>query len=409
MLRTALLLSLGLAVLAGCDAFGQEPPTDPVAITLSPEAEAAVAQSNDFGVRLFDLTAADRNENLMLSPLSASVALTMLLNGSDGDTYTQIRDMLGYTPDQDLDAINAGYQSLRRQLLEADPQVQLALANAVFYRDTFGPSIQPTFLEAMRTSFDAQIDGLDFGSPEALATINGWASDNTNGKIPKVLDELSPDLVMLLMNALYFKGDWTTQFKEDNTTARDFTLSDRTVAQVQTMNGDIEARYHEAEGYTAVELPYGRRNFSMIVAVPDAPLGEFVDELATGGWAELTTALGTEDTWRTVTVSLPRFKFENDERLNEPLQTLGMVDAFDSRANLTRIANGLLVDFVKQNTFVEVNEEGTEAAAVTTIGIVETSLPSYPIFVADRPFVFAIRERTTNTLLFIGQVTDPRS
>ncbi|MEO0559382.1 MAG: serpin family protein [Bacteroidota bacterium] len=409
-MRIAVLMFLGLAALAGCDAVGQDTPTDPATITLSPVTEAAVAKSNDFGVRLFDLTAADRDENLMLSPLSASVALTMLLNGSDGDTYTQIRDMLGYDASQDLDAINAGYQSLREQLLEADPQVQLALANAVFYRDTFGPSIQSTFLDAMRESFHARIDGLDFtDQTAALAEVNGWASDNTNGKIPEVLAELSPDLVMLLMNALYFKGDWTTQFDEAATTDRTFTLSDGSPIQVPTMNGDIDARYLAGDGYTAVELPYGRRNFSMIVAVPDAPLGDFVDELATGGWTDLTEDLGTDDTWRTVIVSLPRFTFENDEFLNAPLQALGMVDAFSgSRADLTRIAPSLVVSFVKQNTFVEVNEEGTEAAAVTTIGIETTSVPSHPIFVADRPFVFAIRERTTNTLLFIGQVTDPR-
>ena len=409
-MRLALFALLGIAVLAGCDTLGQDAPTEPATITLSSEAEAAVAQSNDFGVRLFDLTAADRDENLMLSPLSASVALTMLLNGSDGDTYTQIRDMLGYGADQDLAAINAGYQSLRSQLLAADPQVQLALANAVFYRDTFGPAIQPFFLDAMRSSFDARVDGLDFADQTpALAEINGWASDNTNGKIPKVLDELDPALVMLLMNALYFKGDWTTQFDEAVTTNRDFTLSNGGTAQVPTMTGDIEARYLETDGYTAVELPYGRRNFSMVVMVPKAPLAAFVDELATGGWAEVTNDLGSDDTWNTVTVFLPRFKFENDEMLNTPLQALGMVDAFTGRADLTRIANGLQVSFVKQNTFVEVNEEGTEAAAVTTIGIELTSAPSHPIFVADRPFVFAIRERTTNTLLFIGQVVDPRA
>jgi len=409
-MRFALVTLLSLVVLSGCDAVGQETPTDPATISLSPEAEAAVAQSNGFGVQLFARTVADRDENLMLSPLSASVALTMLLNGSDGETYTQIRDMLGYSADQDLTAINAGYQSLRAQLLDADPQVQLALANAVFYRDSFGPEIQTPFLDAMRTSFDARVDGLDFASSSALNTINGWASDNTNGKIPKVLNELDPALVMLLMNALYFKGDWTTQFDEAATTDRTFTLSDGSPIQVPTMNGDIEARYRKGEGYTAVELPYGRRNFSMIVAVPDAPLADFVDELATGGWADLTEDLGMEDTWNMTTVLLPRFTFENDETLNDPLKALGMVDAFDgSRADLTRIANGLRVDFVKQNTFVEVNEEGTEAAAVTTIGIETTSAPSHPIFVADRPFVFAIRERTTNTLLFIGQVTDPRS
>ena len=402
-MRLALFALLALA-LASCDTAGADAPTEPVTIDVTPEARALIGQSNDFGLRLFAEVAGD--ENLMLSPLSASVALTMLLNGSDGATYDQIHEMLGYAPDQDLPQINASYQSLRTQLLAADPQVQFALANAVFYRDDFGPNIQTPFLDAMRASFDAETAGLDFASPSALDVINGWASDNTNGKIPKVLDRLDPDLVMLLMNALYFKGTWTTEFDEAATAPAAFTLADGSTVQVPTMSGEVEARRAQGEGYRAIELPYGRRNFSMVVLVPDGPLGEATDELATL-WADASRQLDGSDTWAPVPVRMPRFTFETDELLNEPLQTLGMVDAFDGRADLSRIAPGLNVSFVKQNTFIDVNEEGTEAAAVTTIGIaVESSGPAP--FVVDRPFVFALRERTTGTLLFIGQVADPR-
>ena len=401
-MRLALIALLGLA-LTSCDTAGADAPTEPVAIDVTPEAQALIGQSNDFGLRLFAEVAGD--ENLMLSPLSASVALTMLLNGSDGATYDQIHAMLGYAPGQDLPAINASYQSLRRQLLEADPQVELALANAVFYRDDFGPQIQAPFLDAMRTAFDARVDGLDFASPGALETVNGWASDHTNGTVPKVLDRLDPSLVMLLMNALYFKGIWTTEFDEAATAPAAFTRADGSAVQVPTMRGEIHARTARGEGYRAVELPYGRRNFSLVVLVPDAPLAEAADQLATL-WADAARQLGDADTWAPVPVQMPRFSFDTDEELNEPLQALGMVDAFDGRADLSRIAPGLLVDFVKQTTFIDVNEEGTEAAAVTTVAIIERSAPAP--FVVDRPFVFAIRERTTDTLLFIGQVADPR-
>ena len=406
-MRLALLALLGLA-LASCDAAGADAPTEPVTIDISPEARALIGQSNDFGLRLFAETAGEGN--LMLSPLSASVALTMLLNGADGATYDQIHTMLGYAPGQDLPAINASYQSLRSQLLAADPQVQFTLANAVFYRDTFGPAIQAPFLDAMRTAFDARVGALDFGSPSALEAINGWASASTNGKIPEVLDEISPELVMLLMNALYFKGSWSTEFDEAQTATGAFELAGGTTVDVPMMSGMVEARLASGEGWRAAELPYGRRNFSFVAIVPDAPLGDAVGELAAGLWADVARQLdgptGEAETWTEAEVRMPRFTFETDAGLNEPLQTLGMVDAFDGRADLSRIAPGLKVDFVKQNTFVDVNEEGTEAAAVTTIGIDLTS--AGPSFAADRPFVFAIRERTTDTLLFIGQVADPR-
>ena len=410
MTRRLPLLVLGLAV-AACDASGPEAIPDPTPITLTPLAKDLVVQSNQFGVDLFAQTAAEEDDNLMLSPLSASVALTMLLNGTDGETYAQIRDMLGYAESADLAEINASYQSLSDQLLAADPKVQFTLANAVFSRQGF--PFRDSFLHSMRDGFGARVEALDFTSPSALSTINGWASDNTNGRVPRVLNELSPDLVMLLMNALYFKGDWTEQFEEANTASADFHLAGGETVQVPTMNGTIPALTASGDGYTALELPYGRRNFSMVVLLPDANapggLAEFAGVLRDGLWADATAQLDAQSQWREVAVRLPRFRFSYETLLNSHLQALGMRDAFTGAADLSRMSDNarLLVSFVKQNTFVEVNEEGTEAAAVTTVGVEVTS--AGPSFAADRPFVFAIRERTTNTLLFIGQVTHPAS
>ncbi|MFO7613264.1 MAG: serpin family protein, partial [Bacteroidales bacterium] len=183
-----------------------EGPKQPVSIELPAKGNTVIAKNNDFGINLFRTTALAEDKNLMLSPLSASTALTMLLNGCNTATYEQIRDMLGYEG-LSIEEINEVYKSLVTQLLAADPEVQLALANAVFYRQDF--QVKPPFLETMDTSFDAEIASLDFFSPSALQTINNWAKDNTNGKIEKVLDEISPDAVMFLMNALYFKGNWT--------------------------------------------------------------------------------------------------------------------------------------------------------------------------------------------------------
>ena len=415
-LNTFLALGL-LAVLAACDTATPTPIEDPTPIELSELQTQLIGQSNDFGVGLFAQVAAEDDGNLMLSPLSASVALTMLLNGTDGATYDQIRDMLGYGPAADLDAINAGYGDLRDQLLAADPSVQLAIANAVFYDRAYDASspFKTPFLDAMRGPFEARVDALDFGDPSSVDIINEWASDNTNGRVPKVLERIDDHLVLFLLNALYFKGDWRTQFDADDTVTADFRLEDGRTVRVPTMSGDLPALLIHGDGYQAVELAYGSGNFSFVALLPsEGTLADFAADLDAGLWTDATTRLDASgrgpDEWGEVPVRMPKFKFSYEKMLNGPLQALGMEDAFVSgQADLSRMGDDprLYVDFVKQNTFVEVNEEGTEAAAVTTAGVGTTSVP--PSFVADRPFVFAIRERTTNTLLFIGQVADPRS
>jgi serine protease inhibitor len=376
----------------------------PKPIDLPVKAGEVIAGSNSFGIDLFRITALEENGNLMLSPLSASTALTMLLNGCNTQTYEQIRDMLGYEG-LTLDEINATYCSLVGQLLSVDPEVQLALANAVFYRQDF--EVKQPFLRAMDSSFESRIAALDFSQPSALATINGWASDNTNGKIPKVLNEIEPDMVMFLMNALYFKGNWTYQFETSQTSAAPFHLENGNIIEVDMMKSLIPAKTYSGNGATAVELPYGRQNFSMVIILPDNSLQEYLPGFDKTDWSSITAALDAIEEPGEVEMVMPKFKFEFEKYLNDQLKSLGMLDAFDCYlADLSGISDAdICVDFVKQNTYVDVNEKGTEAAAVTTIGIVDTSMP--PTITIDKPFIFAIRERMTNTLLFIGKVEQP--
>jgi len=345
----------------------------------------------------------------MLSPLSASTALTMLLNGCGGDTYTQLQGTLKYPAGMTIGEINDAYKGLVDQLLKADPKVTLALANAIFYRNGF--VVKPPFLATMSNDYKATVDGLDFSGPSALTTINKWANDNTAGKIPKVLDEISGDAVMFIMNALYFKGDWSYQFDKSETRERPFHPDGGSTANVSTMKSEVGTRFFYGENYRVVEMPYGRTNFTMIVVVPTETLGSFYTSLTPQVWSEITSGLDEKDEFGKLIVYMPKFKFSYEKYLNDQLKSMGMVDAFSpSLANLSGITDGsVYVSFVKQDTFVEVDEEGTEAAAVTTIGIIETSLPPQPPqFVIDKSFVFAIRERTTNTLLFIGQVVNPQ-
>jgi len=405
MKTTYLFIVAGLLLgFSSCKKENPELPQEPTVITLPEKANEVILQNNNFGIELFKQTALAENTNLMLSPLSANVALTMLLNGCDAQTYEQISGMLGYGG-LTLEEINATYKSLVSQLLAADPQVNIALANAVWYRNGF--SVKPAYLDAMDDSFDAEIGALDFNSPSAIETINGWASSNTNGKIPKVINEISPDAVMFLMNALYFKGSWTNQFDKNLTANRVFHLADGTSKQASSMSSKISVKYFETSDYTAIEMPYGRQNFSMVVILPATTLDNFTENFNGADWSFLTNALDGMAYTSEIEVTMPRFKFEFEKVLNGQLKAMGMTDVFNPElADLSKISDeDIFVSFVKQNTFVDVNEEGTEAAAVTTIGIEVTSAPQP--FTVDKPFIFAIRERTTNTLLFIGKVENP--
>jgi serpin B len=386
----------------------EEPLLTPLEIELTSAAPQAIESSNEFGIELFTRVSTDEDGNLMLSPLSASTALTMLLNGCGGDTYDQLKGTLQYPVGMSISDINEAYKSLVGQILKADPKVKFALANAIFYRNGF--SVKPPFLNTMNNDYKADIEGLDFHLPAALTTINKWASDNTMGKIPKVLDEISPDAVMFIMNALYFKGDWSYQFDKSLTSERPFNLDGGGSVNVNTMNGEIGSKVAYGSNYKAIELPYGRTNFTMVVIVPEETVSDYNATFTGESWNSITSVLDGQDEYGKLKVYMPKFKFSFEKYLNAQLQAMGMTDAFNpALADLSGIADAsIFVSFVKQNTFVEVDEEGTEAAAVTTIGIELTSFPPQPQeFKIDKPFIFAIRERTTNTLLFIGKVMNP--
>jgi serpin B len=412
------MLSLLLAVffLMSCDinnASNDDLP-EPFVFELTPESAEVIDGSNRFGVSFYmQAASANHGKNLMLSPLSASAALTMLLNGAKGDTYTQMRDMLGYPGDLDMADINQVYRDLVRQLLLADPTVKLSLANSVFYHNLF--AVRPAFKATLKADFDALVQDLDFANPASVDVINQWASDNTNGLIDHILDELEPDLVMVLMNAIYYKGNWTNKFAENATRPRSFTFADGSRADVPTMSGEVGVRHTAGEGYRVVEIPYGRRNFSMVIVIPDDhEFGRFMNTFDDQEWAEVTRRLGSSNAWTPADVYLPKFKYRTTNFfLNETLQHLGMHDAFNAQAaDFSAISETpVFVGFVKQDSYIDVNEEGTEAAAVTTIGVRVTSVgpePQKPTFIIDRPFLYGIRERTTNTLLFMGHVVDPR-
>ena len=399
--------TLLLLAAAGC----RESPTDPSGgvneITQLPRALSAaegeiIGASNRFA---FDLLAqANRpNDNLFLSPLSASMALGMTMNGAAGETWKQMRDVLGFG-NLAQEEINASYESLLELLVGLDPAVETAIGNSVWTR--LGFPVHSDFLDTVSETFDAEVAELNFASPSASVRINEWVKAATHGRIEDIVDEvIPPNVVMYLINAIYFKGSWTVRFDSSDTRPEPFHLDDGSTRTVPLMAFQRELPYQENSRFQAVDLPYGGRAFSMTVLLPRQ--GVSVDSLAAtldaAEWEGI--ADGFHDT--DVLLSLPRFRMAYERTLNDDLAALGMVDAFDLRADFSRLSpvGDLLISKVKQKSWVDVNEEGTEAAAATAVEIVAVS--SGPVVRADRPFLFFIRERLSGTILFAGKLASP--
>lgn len=353
--------------------------------------------------------AAAENENFFVSPLSLHMDLGMVLNGANGTTYEEMFQMLGLDGSS-IGEVNAAYHTLLEELPEADPKVQLGLYNSIWYRNTW--NFKQDFLSEMKKSFDATVTPLDF-KPEDNKYINEWASDKTNGRITKVLDPIQPENVMFLVNALYFKGKWSSQFKKDATKAAEFHLEDGNNKQVQMMYQKNSFERYMGSDYSAVRLPYGNGQFAMTIILPAE--GQKLDEVLKGLDANGWEALKGKMVKGGVRIGLPRFTIPAYEiKLNSVLENMGMKAAFDDNAaDLSKMADiggsQLYVSFVKQNTFLKVDEEGTEAAAVTTTGISTTSVTIPPSIICDHPFGIIISEKTSNTILFMGKIMNPDS
>jgi serpin B len=361
--------------------------------------------ANAFGFNLLrELAADDPEQNLFISPLSASMALGMTLNGAAGNTYDGMLEALAL---QGLgqEEINLTYDSLIELLDGLDPAVTFQLANSVWAREGF--PVLPDFLQRVQDHFDATAESVDFSDPATLDRVNDWVKEGTGGKIEKMFDSFPGNLVMILLNAIYFKGDWTDAFDRDRTQDGVFTLADGSTKTAKLMHRRADLLYLDDADFQAVELPYGGGAYAMTVVLPrhGVRLAEVVAELDAPTWSAWTDALAEQD----LTLDLPRFTVEWEEKLNEVLIRLGMEDAFDpGRADFTRLTarGGIWVDEVKQKTFVEVNEEGTEAAAATSVSMVDSAPPGVRV---DRPFLVAIRERLSGTILFLGAIYDPES
>jgi serine protease inhibitor len=368
-----------------------------------------VASQNHFAFKLFaELTTQDHGKNIFVSPASVALALAMTYNGARGETRRAMAEALELG-DMQLDDLNRANADLVRSLEQIDPQVRLAIANSLWARQ--GLAFDPAFLERNKACYKAAIENLDFADPRAAATINAWVARNTNGKIEKIVDQVGPDAILFLINAIYFKGDWARQFDQRRTRELPFTLLDGRQKQHPLMSQSGKFDYYAGQGFQAISLPYGAGRISMSIFLPEknSSLDAFQRSLDAKSWDAWTGRFRETEG----TIALPRFKLEYEATLNDALKALGMGIAFSSRADFGGMCPpppNVCIDEVKHKTFVEVNEEGTEAAAVTSVGMVRASfLPNRTFsMIVDRPFFCAIRDSQTGAILFMGAIVEPK-
>jgi serpin B len=396
-----------------CSDKSAEPPvTQPIPDRSLSQAEIELAGcSNAFGFKLFKkVVAAESEPNVFISPLSVSLALGMTLNGARGATYDSMQAALELAG-MSIEKINKNYRGLIDFLSTLDPEVRFCIANSIWAR--LGFPVRQEFYQVNKTYFDAETRELDFSDPKSVDVINGWVDEKTNGKIDKIVEEIPDEIVMYLINAIYFNGVWTEIFDTLDTEKEAFLPLEGSPIQCDMMKkAETEVPYFGSEQLQAVELTYGNGDYSMILLLPptgtspDDLIGSLTDE----SWRDIVSSL----TSTMIGVWIPRFKVEYETTLNEVLMALGMSIAFDDmRADLSGISNdtsfgNLYISQVKHKTYVEVDELGTEAAAVTVVEVGFTGfiLPSNT-FVADHPFAFVIMERKSGTILFMGKIEEP--
>ena len=370
------------------------------------------AANNAFAFNLLRQIAKEQPAaNIFISPYSAATVLQMVANGAVGQTKTEMQQVLA-TKALPPDMVNAGAQAAAQSLNSLNnTNLILTTANSIWYQG--GRPVNPDFLALNRQFFGSTIEPMDFADPHAVDVINAWANEKTRGRISHLADGMidPQNTRMFLANAVYFKGKWSDPFQPDDTKNRTFHLRGGGQKEIPMMTQSKTFTYRHGTGYQAVRLPYEGENLAMYVFLPEtnSSLEHLLGILNGDRWQRVTKPGFSE---KDGTVVLPKFKLEYSVELAPPLQSLGMKLAFDRKqADFSGIASNLYVSAARQKTFVEVKEEGTEAAAVTAVMMELSTGPEPPRehfdMIVDRPFVFLIEDNRTGMILFMGVMFDP--
>lgn len=368
----------------------------PKEIELAEGEQELINSNNDFAFNLF--REARRDTSCVLSPLSITYALGMLNNGADGQTLQEINQTLGFG-EAGADAINAFCQKMLKEANTLDPKTKALLANTIFVNEGKGYRLQDRFIDKANEFYEAQPQNRDFNDGETMDVINQWASDHTMGMIPKVLDEqtFDPTSISYLLNALYFKGTWSSPFRKEMTQDEPFGGGPE-VPMMHKQYADFQ--YAENDIYQAIKLPYGNGAYLMTVFLPreDKTVGEVLETLNGSNWQPKFQTLEVD-------LKLPRFETDTNQDLVKIMSDLGMPTAFTLAAEFPWFCNvPCFISQMFQVAKIKLDEEGTEAAAVTVIEMGESAMPEEPkSFHANRPFLYIISEQSTGTIFFIGQ------
>jgi serine protease inhibitor len=360
------------------------------------------ARDNEFALKLFRRMAVSSSDsNIVVSPMSISIALGMAWNGAAAETKAEMTALLGMsdTPDS---LVNQYYEVMQKSLPVVDSSTTVNIANSLWYTTDF--TVKPSYLKVNQDFFDAEIRSIDFKQNWSKDTINAWVDAKTNHLIPTIVQS-TKDQVMYLINAVYFKGAWVIPFDPKETHTTSFTKQTGGTTQVKMMSLLDTLRYGETDQAQYLDLAYGNGAYSMTMVLPKTGFStsSLLAEMTPSTWNAAIESLTTKQ----VQAYLPRFKVECDFDLIPTLKSLGMKLAFTDLANFSCISDErLMISDVKHKTYVEVTEKGTTAAAVTSIGFVTTSMPNYPVFNANKPFLFFIRENGSKVILFAGRIAN---
>lgn len=368
-----------------------------------------VEKTNDFGFNLYKNLARE-NENIMISPVSVSLALAMAYNGANGVTREDMAKALN-VQDLDLDRLNKNNLALLYYLTSADPELTVNIANSIWMVEDF--KFSEAFVATVKNDYRAEAKKLDFADPKSADVINKWVNDKTQGTIDQIVTPpIDSQTIMFLINAVYFKGAWTSPFEAELTSEQRFNRADGQTVTVPTMYQSGSFDYLKTSGFQALRLPYGEdEQMAMVLFLPDqdTSLSEFQNQLNQDNWSNWQAHFET----KTGTVMLPKFTMEYEKSLNQVLAELGMGIAFvpgeaDFSGLAAAAAGDIYISNVKHKTFIQVDESGTEAAAVTSVEVGTTSMPAYDFELNfDRPFFYAVEDSETGAIVFMGSVLDP--